>query len=222
MILPNFSASSTATGAIAGSNLDLASNHFTYHVRNPTFVLGGEHQLGRWKIDYTGSHSIMETISASRQNKPGQRGSQLTMRLPSAGWFLNYSNHETPIISATGARSLCDINSYESVQMNARWTETDKLASAAEANVQFKPETSFPLTLKSGVSYRRNTKEIDANPVRFNFAGSNSQLPLGFDVPQEYELNTHVRFPFVDASSSFQQLESNPSLWVEDQYYRIQ
>ena len=36
------------------------------------------------------------------------------------------------------------------------------------------------------------------------------------------KIKNGVRFPYLDASATFQQLESNPSLWVEDHYFRVQ
>ena len=112
VILPNFTGSSTATRPIAGSTFTLASNHFTYHVKNPTAVLGGEHKFDRWKIDYAASHSIMETVSASGQDKAGRRGSQLSLQVPAAGWALQYRDHGNPIITQPAGPSIFDINNY--------------------------------------------------------------------------------------------------------------
>lgn len=222
VILPNFTDAFTATRPITGSTLTLATNHFTYHVKNPTVVFGGEHQYSHWKIDYAASHSMMETWSASGQTKPGRRGSQLSMQVPAAGWALRYNDHHNPMLVSGGGPSIFDIANYRSVQMNVRSTDTDKTASAAEANFAFRPDTPMPLTLKTGLSYRRNTREVNADPARYNFAGVNSQLLTGFDAPQEFDRRNGVKFPWLDASATYQQMESNPALWAEDHYFRVQ
>ena len=222
VILPGFTSGMTSTRAITGSTVSLEARHHSFHIRTPAVNVGVEHDFGRWKLDYNAVYSANENLSIHGNKRPDSRGGQLTLQVPGAAWELNYANPENPYVRQLGGPSIFDIGSYRNVTISPRYTETDKIVATLDGSVAYTPDLAFPLVLRSGGRFNRNTQEIDANPFRATFVGDNARLPLGFTVPQEFELQTGLKFPFVNPQASYKQVLNDRSLWSPDEYYRVQ
>ena len=222
VILPDFTGSRTATRALNGSTVTLETRHHSFHIRTPAINLGGEHEFDRWKFEYNVSHSGNESIGMHGNKNPDARGGMISMQAIGVGWELTYANPERPYIRQLAGPDIFDINSYRNATISPRWTETDKTASVLNADVTYTPVAPFPLTIKSGVRLGRNTQEVDAAPFRAQFIGSNSRLPVGISVPQQFEEETGLRFPFLNPQLAYKQVLNDPSLWTMDEYYRVQ
>jgi TonB-dependent receptor len=222
VILPGFTGGMTTTRAITGSTVSLETRHHTFHSRTPAFNIAVEQDFGRWKVDYNVAYSVNENLSIHGNKRPDSRGGLVTMQNVAAGWELNYADPENPTIRQTGGRSIFDISSYTNITITPRYTRNEKSIGTLDSNLSYIPSSAFPILLKAGGRYNRNTQDVDANPFRANFIGNNAQLPLGFDVPQEIEIKTGLKFPFVNPQAAYKQVLNDRSLWTMDDYYRVQ
>jgi iron complex outermembrane recepter protein len=222
VILPDFTHSRTSTRPLNGSTVTLETRHHSFHIRTPAINVGGEHDFERWKFEYNVSHSGNESISMHGNKNPDARGGMISMQAIGVGWELTYANPERPYVRQLAGPDIFDVTKYQNAVISPRWTETDKTASVLNADIAYTPAAPFPLTFKMGARLGRNTQEADAAPFRAQFVGNNARLPVGISVPQQFEVETGLKFPFLNPQLAYKQVLNDPSLWTLDEYYRVQ
>lgn len=224
-VLPGFTETRTEMRPVAGSDFNISQAHWTFYSHNPTATLSGENKLGRLTLDYATRYSYTHFDSGTGKTGKGKgSGGQLTMRVPNIGFVLDKSNPDGRVFTQTAGPSVHDLSSYTS---NLLFTKRDSISDvpevSANANAALSFATTFPSSLKSGVSFRRRGWEThQRDPRRWSRVAGAGPLPEVFTPLSTFDLRQGgPRIPAVDVRALNEQI-ANPALWTEDLVYRAQ
>ncbi len=206
------------TPAAAASNIDLLMDGpLNYYVRMRRIDVGGEHELGRLKLEYTAGYS-----QSHLNNGQGTAG-QLRMRLVGAGWIVDRTQSDMfPRFEQNGGPDIYNPDNYRPVANGLTHTnnKTDQRLKQLRFDAKYQMPTPAPLFFKSGFSWREQMVDIwGGDNHRWSYVGGVPLQPdtrfLSYD-----EANTGRNFPrwqshtFMDGGKP-----RDPSLWREDLYY---
>ncbi len=206
------------TPAAAASNIDLLMDGpLNYYVRMRRIDLGGEHEFGRLKLEYTAGYS-----QSHLNNGQGTAG-QLRMRLVGAGWIVDRTHSDMfPRFEQNGGPDIYNPDNYRPVANGLTHTnnKTDQRLKQLRFDAKYQMPTSAPLFFKAGFSWREQMVDIwGGDNHRWSYIGGVPLQPdtqfLSYD-----EANTGRNFPrwqshtFMDGGKP-----RDPSLWREDLYY---
>jgi TonB-dependent receptor len=224
-VLPGFTESRTEIRAVAGSNFDISQAHWSFYSHNPTVTFSGDHRWGRLAVDYATRYSYTHFDSGSGKTGAGRgSGGQLTMRVPTIGFVLDKSDPDHRVFTQTAGPSVYDLSSYTS---NVIFTKRDSISDvpevSANGNAALTFATRFPITIKSGASFRRRGWEThQRDPRRWNRVAGARPLPAVFVPLSTFDVRQGgPRIPAVDVRALNAELD-NPALWAEDVVYRAQ
>ncbi len=224
-VLPGFTTTRTEIRPVSGSDFDISQAHWTFYSYNPTVTLSGDNRFGRLALDYATRYSYTHFDSGSgKAGKAKASGGQLTMRVPGIGFVLDKSDPDHRVFTQTAGPSVYDLSSYTSnLVMTKRDSISDVPEVSANANATLTFATSFPLSLKSGLSFRRRGWEThQRDPRRWNRVAGAGPLPAVFTPLSTFDLRQGgPRIPAVDVRALNDEL-SNPARWTEDLVYRAQ
>jgi TonB-dependent receptor len=224
-VLPGFTESRTEIRPVAGSNFDISQAHWSFYSYNPTVTFSGDHRWGRLAVDYATRYSYTHFDSGTGKTGDAKgTGGQLTMRVPNIGFVLDKSNPDSRVFTQTAGPSVYDLSSYTG---NLVFAKRDSISDvpevSANANAALTFATRFPITLKTGGSFRRRGWEThQRDPRRWNRVAGAPLLPAVFVPLSSFDLRQGgPRIPAVDARAINPEL-GNSALWTEDLVYRAQ
>lgn len=224
-VLPGFTATRTEIRRVAASDFDLSQAHWTFYSYNPTVTLAGENRFGRLALDYAARYSYTHFDSGSGKTGDAKAsGGQLTMTVPTIGFILDKSDPDHRVFTQTAGPSVYDLASYTS---NLALTKRDSISDvpevSANANATLTLATTRPVTLKTGLSFRRRGWEThQRDPRQWTRTAGAGPLPAVFTPLSAFDLRQGgPRVPAVDVRALNAEL-SNPALWTENLVYRAQ
>jgi TonB-dependent receptor len=224
-IVPGYTDNVTQARAANGSNFDISQAHWSFYSYNPTITFSGDHRWGSLAVDYGTRYSYTHFDSGSGKTGSAKgSGGQLTMRVPNIGYILDKSDLDHRVFTQTAGPSVYDLSSYTSnVVMTKRDSISDVPEVSANGNAAYTFATRYPLTVKSGVSFRRRGWEThQRDPRRWTRVAGAGPLPAVFTPLSGFDLRQGgPRIPAVDVRALNGEL-SNPALWTEDLVYRAQ
>src|SRR5688572_1171323 len=206
------------TPAAAASNIDLLMDGpLNYYVRMRRIDLGGEHELGRLKLEYTAGYS-----QSHLNNGQGTAG-QLRMRLVGAGWIVDRTHSDRfPAFEQNGGPDIYNPDNYRPVANGLTHTnnQTDQRLKQLRFDAKYQMPTAASMFLKAGFSWREQMVDIwGGDNHRWSYIGG---VPLESDTRflSYDEMKTGRNFPrwqshtFMDGRKP-----RDPSLWREDLYF---
>lgn len=215
-ILPDYTATRTTVRPVSGSIFELSSLMQSFFNRTRLVTLGAEHRLDRWEINYDGSYS---QAHANLGHGYDNSGGSLVMRVTPIGWTLDTTDPEHPVFTQTSGPSIYDVANYRtSVQNTLRSSDRDVDIWTGKADVTYRPDSTFPLSIKGGVFYREQFVAERTRNRRWNYTNA-APLPAGTTQRTAVEEREGTDLPFVDPANVNGQL-NNPALWTEDVYFR--
>lgn len=224
-IVAGYTENRTEIRPVTGSNFDISQAHWSFYSDNPTVTFAGDHRWGRLTADYAARYSYTHFDSGTGKTGPGKAsGGQLTMRVPNIGFVLDKSDPDGRVFTQTAGPSVYDLASYTSnLILTKRDSISDVPEASANANAALTFGTRLPVTIKSGVSFRRRgweTRQRDTR--RWTRVTGAPPLPAVFVPLSTFDLRQGgPRIPAVDVRALNDEL-SNPALWTEDLAYRAQ
>ena len=214
-ILPGFTDLVTRVRGVAASTITLNSiSNSTYSFRR-AIDAGAEHKFGRLSLDYRAAYSRTRGIEGGRES------GQMPMDITGVGWSLDRSQStHRPIFTQTEGRSIADLNNYGLRFLNLPSGDRLNEVASAVAHARYDLPFSFPLQLKSGFDWRRQSADAAVFDRRYTYLGSRANFPLD----PTFELSGTVRagrtLPYFDATGFVSDGKlRNPELWQEDLYF---
>lgn len=224
-VLAGYTDVRTEIRPVTGSNFDISQAHWSFYSHNPTVTFSGDHRLGRLVVDYAARYSYTHFDSGTGKTGAGRgSGGQLTMRVPNIGFILDKSDPDGRVFTQTAGPSVYELGSYTS---NVIFTKRDSISDvpevSANANGALTLALPRPLTVKTGVSFRRRGWEThQRDPRRWTRVAGAPALPAVFVPLSTFDLRQGgPRIPAVDVRALHGELD-NPALWTEDVVYRAQ
>ena len=166
---PGFTDSSV-TAPLAATTQSTSNTTFQDKTGQGTnYTLGVKHQLDDWKIDY--SASLGRSMNRYRSLPDGVRSITLSGNT-NISYRLEGSNGDpTPAFTQLAGRDVWDINSY--TRMSASDEQVDGLDKIAGGvlNVRRDFKARFPFFLQSGLSYRKQERNISGGIRNFTYVG---------------------------------------------------
>ena len=119
---------------------------------------GGEHRIGRWRLDYTLSNSRSERNTGAYRNHAVRRN--FTATVTNIGWILDKSRStEFPVFTQTSGPSIFDARNYTGASVSQTSAISVNRASSAEVNLKRDVEVGGHLVLASfgGLATRQSS-----------------------------------------------------------------
>ncbi|MES2695220.1 MAG: TonB-dependent receptor [Verrucomicrobiota bacterium] len=211
---PGFPAASAANS----SNIDmLMDGPLNYYVRMRRIDLGGEHDLGRLKMEY------MAGYSQSHLNNGQGTAGQLTMRVPGVGWIIDRTHSDTePSFVQNGGPDMYNPNNYRPTANGLTNTnnQSDQRLKQLRYDATYQMPTERQLFFKAGFSWREQMVGLEGNDNhRWSYVGTGPLEPDTQFVSWE-ETKTGRDFPRWQSHTFMNDRKPrNPALWSEDLYY---
>lgn len=218
-IVPGFTDRTTRVRATPGSTIDMFStgpNNVFLRMRNVDF--GGEHELGRFLIDYKASYN------QTHVNRGSGKGGELRMRLTGIGWLLDRTESDLhPRFIQTEGPDMSNPDNYRPTGFllnNNR--ENNREVAELHGNLRYTLPTRFTASLKAGFRWRENLAKDIERSRRWSYLGT-GPLPANRSIVTFDSEKTGRRIPQWQASDFISTREpAQPELWREDLYWREQ
>lgn len=190
---------------------------------------------GRFVIDYNASWSQSDTFYDAhpygRQYRDQPKGT-VTASLRNLGWTVDRRRSLTyPDIVQTAGPDLTNLANYSDLVLTQpNRTGVDEILSARfNAKRDFDRLLPLPLSLKAGVNYRRQDRELENISRRYTYTGTTS-LARFLNTTGRYdelveaykrEVGRYLPAPFPDSYAIAEHARDNPAEWREDIPYRF-
>ena len=189
----------------------------------------GRHDLDGWKVDYD-----VNVSRAVSNIDHGDFGGGIQARMTGVGWVLDRSRSNlTPTVTQTAGENWYTLGSYKQLTLTVddQRNGVDTIV-GSQGNVQKTFATNWPITVKSGVRFRQQTRVNNRAQRVFQYAGPDGIIGAnpatgrddgsiaGFlDTNYSYQLfgrYTAWQYPSVPTVRIAQR--ANPS-WFQENYY---
>lgn len=236
-VSPNFTSARTDVFAGASSTSTLINN-LTYEFGQtislqPTV----RHRFETWDIDYGLSYSddIMRKDRGSRDHGGA------TLALPNVGWTLDFSRDPVLArVTQTAGPDMYNLNNYTSLQFNQNARGNSSRVLVAHANLKKHLALARPAYVKAGASYQRESRRLETDTHRYNYAGPDGLAGTADDRAglalftetgakpydhadyRQYMQDTGGLIRFPDAYAIARHKRENPAYWVEDEAFGVQ
>jgi TonB-dependent receptor len=218
-ILPGYTDRITQVRAAPGSTIDLTSQMLGVMNRLRSVDFGGEHELGRLKVDYNAAYNYDHV-------KYGNRDAGyaiLVNRITNVGWKIDRTRSDRdPLVTQTEGPDFYNPANYRPSAngLTTRDNDRDTEIKEIRANVRYELPTQISLSFKTGFSWREEMVAELGRDRRFSYVGADA-LPSDPSIVTAEAARTGRRYPVWDVASIYNKKELvNPSLWSEDLYYR--
>lgn len=208
----------TVVRPVAASSIDVfIDGPRNYFVRTRRVDFTGDHEYRNWQIDYTAG-----TGYTHLNNGDGTAGT-LRMRLAGVGWILDRTHSDMfPSFVQNGGPDFLNPDNYRPVAngLTNVNNQNDQTLSQFRFNARYTMPTSFPLFLKSGVSWREQEVDIwGKDNHRWSYIGTGPLAPDP-NLPTYHARETGLRMPRWYSNMHMDKRRPiQPDLWREDLYY---
>ena len=213
-VIPGFSNTVTQVRPVAASTIDITSQMSNFFHRQRHVDFGGEHNWGRFDVDYNAIVSL-DTI-----NGGGGDGGVLVNRVTGVGWTLDRSDELYPRFIQTAGPDITNPASYRPNSYTFNDTHNLHRIREGRINFRYKLPTDFSAHLKTGYRWREETADNGNKNRRYNFVGTNSgQLPTDPTIRTANE-RSGLRIPAWHSNAIARgRTPLDASLWSEDRYF---
>lgn len=220
-IYPDYTDSVTRVRGLNASVFSLAATANPFLDSQRQIHGGGEHQLGRLKLDYEANYSRSQTIADD-----GASGGIVGMDARGVGWILDHGNPDQPRFTQTEGPSIYRGASYTNGQITRRNNKSLGELLTASANASYEADLSVPLQLKSGVRFRRHDSDGTVESRLWTYVGpdriaGNADDDLSGFIDPALRLSQWrgaQTLPFPDIGLMAAQVRENSPRWTEDPY----
>jgi TonB-dependent receptor len=208
----------TVVRPVTASNIEVyIDGPRNYYVRTRRIDFTGDHEYKNWVIDYTGS------VGYTHLNNGDGTAGTLRMRLQGAGWIIDRSQSDKfPTFTQNGGPDMFNGDNYRPVAngLTNVNNQNDQMLSQFRFNARYTLPISFPVYLKTGVSWREQKVDVwGKDNHRWSYVGTG---PLASDpsLNTYHARETGVRFPRWYSNMHMDERKPlQPALWSEDRYY---
>ena len=216
-ILPNYTSTVTQARGVAASIVRVNETMYSFHNRTRAASLGGVHELGALRADWTA------TYSRAKPNLGVGGGGTLTLDLPGVGWKLDRSNSDLyPTFTQTEGPDYRNIANYRpNGQLNARHSTRLSEVTGLRGDLTYTLPTTFTASLKSGFSTREQVSGVTNNDQRWNYTGGTRSFVSDPTIVTWMSEHSSFTPPMFETASMISFYKPNdPTLWSEDNYFR--
>jgi iron complex outermembrane recepter protein len=218
-VIPGFTNRITEVRPVASSVMDImTSGPNNYMVQTYQFNVGGEHEFGRLKLDYT---------AGGGRNKlwNGTGVGYLTNRVSNIGWILDRTDSDLhPRFIQTAGPDITDYANYRPIANGLTRTPNNNIQEIRQARVDalYSVPIRIPLSLKTGLVWREQEVNLKNFSRRWSYLGTTA-LAADPSIVTYDSLKTGRRLPMWEVAQHTKDGEPTvPSLWREDLYYAEQ
>ncbi len=222
-IVPGFTDRITEVRAVPTSTIDMqmvGPNHYITRTRRAD--LTAEQQFGPLKLDYSARYA------RNNLNNGQGKGGDLTMRITNVGWILDRTKSDLhPRFVQTAGPDFTNPANWRPRADNPALVHNDQMNDqrirTLEGNARYTLPTQVPLALKAGFHWRDTlVQTTPTGTTRYAYTGT-AALPPNPDRIVFDQIKTGRRIPQWDTNWFFSNRKPiNPSLWMEDIYFREQ
>ena len=216
-ILPNFTGTVTQARGLASSIVRVNETMFSFLNRTRAASLGGVHELGALRVDWTASWS-----RATPHLGVGGGGT-LTLDLPGVGWRLDRTASDLyPAFTQTEGPDFRNIANYRpNGQLNARNSSRLSEVTGLRADAAYTLPLELKAALKAGFSRREQTSGVSNRDRRWNYAGGTRPFTADPSIVTWMSERTGYAPPMFETAALIR--DNTPvdaALWTEDNYFR--
>lgn len=215
-ILPGYTNRITQVRAAPGSTIDLTNSMYTgWYQALRNGGIGGEHDLGRLKLDWDTFYSDARVLSAKKHD------GVLIMRITNVGWLLDRTQSDMfPRFVQTEGPSFTDPNNYRPAANGLNNRDDGSLHRVREirGNAKYELPLAAPMAFKTGFNLRQQRRTTWNHTKRWNYIGTG---PLAADpsLVTLDSLETGRQIPQWQADAYIKGgVPINPALWSWDEY----
>jgi TonB-dependent receptor len=219
-IIPGFTDRITEVRPVAASTMDImVSGPNNYIVRTYQADFGGEHEYGRFQIDYGA------TKGQNNLKRGHGTGGYLTNRLTNIGWILDRTQSDLyPRFTQTAGPDMSNPANYRPIAngLEVRPNEDNQKIAQLRGNVRYTTPLPIPVFLKTGFSWREQASDLRNNSRRWSYVGTNG-LPADPSAVTYDSIKTGRVLPQWEVTPFMRNNQpADASLWREDLYYHEQ
>lgn len=213
-ILPGFTDTITRVRGVAASTVSITKTMFSFFNRTRGVAFGGEHDLGRLRLDYNAAYS------QAHVNLGVGGGGTLTNSVTGVGWILDRTGSDLyPRFTQTEGPNIANIANYRPGQLTARDNKRISEVTDFRGNALYELPTAFPMTLKAGFQWREQISGTTNNDRRWNYLGGATPLEQ-INLKTWDFMKTGRQLPYFETTALIRNYQPvNPSLWQEDLYF---
>lgn len=214
-ILPGYTDRITEARVGTGS-LAVNETMFSFLNRTRAVDFGGEHDFGRWHIDYNASYS------QAHINLGVGGGGTLTNTVTGIGWKLDRTRSDLyPQFVQTGGPSITDIANYRPGQLSARDNKRISEVTNFRLNARYTLPTSFASSVSFGADSREQLAGTNNKDRRWNYLGGTRPLTADPSIITWDSKKTGRTVPMFETAGIIKDyVPVDASLWGEDAYFR--
>jgi hypothetical protein len=181
LINPNYSNNVTRAYAHPTSSYsNITTNTANRSGKTLVFHPSVRHRFENLSIDYGVSASRWESFIDYGQNVPKfksrPRGT-VDVRLANIGWIVDRSKDGVwPTVTQTEGADLYNLNNYAGLTLGQNQFRGYTTVVGSKIDVRRSFDWKLPTYLKTGVSYRQQSRKIWRDPLTFNYAGPDGVL----------------------------------------------
>jgi TonB-dependent receptor len=216
-ILPGYTDLVTRVRGLAASTIAVRDTATGFFLRTRGADLGGEHDFGRWHVDYNAAYHQTHVNLTS-----GPGAAAFTNTITGVGWTLDRSKSDLwPQFVQTEGPDMTNPANYRITGADSRHLTRNSGVEGARGNVRYTLPASFPLFLKSGVDVRTQTSGNVGGSRRWTYA--RGTLPANPAFMSTDLVKTGRHLPTWEGAWYFKNDEPrDPALWTENVYFREQ
>jgi iron complex outermembrane receptor protein len=224
-VIPGYTDKITQVRAVPAAMVDILTNGpNSYVVETYLIDFGGEHEFGRFQLDYNAGFS--RNHQASGHHREGGQLA-LTHRLTNVGWIFDRTHSDTyPRLIQTAGPDWSNPSNYRPIANGLVKTSSEQPQEIAQfrGNVRYTLPTAVRTVFKTGFSWREQSMKQANASRRWSYVGT-SALPVfaASPVPFTFE-KAGIDLPrwqvsdFMTGGSAGREPVA-PSLWQEDRYF---
>ena len=226
-ILPNYTDTLTQVRGLNGSQMILTSQLIGFNDQQVNLNAGAKHKFGALQLNYDGAYSLSHSLFNTGEHGKRGGGGTFTTSVRSIGWTIDRgASEEYPRWQQTEGANISDPNVYTPSSIQRRNNSKELEIISAKGDASYSPAAPWPVTLKSGFSFRRQevrhwSADRQWTPVGAAPGSLASLVDLG-KISTSEEKRIGRQIPFIDPGDLVRDIGDHPARWSDDLYYATQ